>query len=238
MNIYTKEFKPTYLCIKQHSITKKLYFCKTTINHDKMLAYKGSGHYWINHINKHGREYVETIWYCLYYDKDECEKFALNFSIQENIVESDAWANLKFETGTDGGGCPGRCGNKPGFRHSEESKKKISESGKLKPKGVKLTNEHKEKIKEDWAKYHLYGPSGTHEKELARREKLKGNRNNVKNWLITDPSGLEQIVTHLSNFCKEHDLPKRPFEKSADRGIPVQQGTLKGWSAKRLPKSV
>ena len=41
-NIYTN-FKPTFLYIKQHTVTGKLYFGKTTQNPE---TYLGSGTYW------------------------------------------------------------------------------------------------------------------------------------------------------------------------------------------------
>ena len=56
-------FIPTYLYIKQHSITGKLYFGKTCKN---PLKYKGSGKHWKLHINQHGNEYITTLWYHLY----------------------------------------------------------------------------------------------------------------------------------------------------------------------------
>lgn len=103
-------FKPTYLYIKQHSVTGLLYFGKTT-QADKFLSekYKGSGHYWTRHITKHGIEFVNTIWYCLFIDKAELENFALIYSAMWDIVKStDAngkkiWANEKIENGLDGG---------------------------------------------------------------------------------------------------------------------------------------
>ncbi|HET8688582.1 MAG TPA: NUMOD3 domain-containing DNA-binding protein [Methanosarcina sp.] len=135
-------FKPTYLCIKRHTVTGKLYFCKTTRSHEQMLKYLGSGHYWKRHINKHGKEFVETIWYCLYYDKNECEQFALAFSQQQNITESGEWANEKPENGLDGWakGCKRGVsrlkGTKTGRKtagmlgkvHSESTKQKMKES--------------------------------------------------------------------------------------------------------------
>ena len=64
--IYTP-ILPTYLYIKQHSITKKMYFGKTT--RPDPMKYKGSGVYWLRHIKKHGSRFVETIWLSdLYYD--------------------------------------------------------------------------------------------------------------------------------------------------------------------------
>lgn len=100
MNIYTPII-PTRLYIKQHSITKKKYFGKTTSpNH---IKYLGSGVYWNAHINKHGRQLVETIWFSdLYYDTSIVDH-ALHFSTENDIVESKDWANQKPENGLDGG---------------------------------------------------------------------------------------------------------------------------------------
>ncbi len=97
-----KKFYPTYLCIKQHSITGMLYFCKSTKDHQGMLNYKGSGKYWRDHIKKHGREHVVTLWYCLFYNKEDMISFATQFSEQEKITESENWANLRNENGLDG----------------------------------------------------------------------------------------------------------------------------------------
>ena len=119
-----KQFLPTYLYIKRHSVTGKLYFGKTTLSHTRMLSYRGSGDYWKDHIRKHGTEHVETVWYCLFYEKEECEKFALNFSTNQNIVESKGWANFKPENGLDGGNLKGV--NK-GIKRSEKTKLLISE---------------------------------------------------------------------------------------------------------------
>jgi len=102
-----RAFRPTYLYIKRHNLTGKLYFGKTTLDYEEMLAYLGSGTLWNKHINKHGIEYVETIWFCLFYDKEDCRKFAENFSDQEKIVESKIWANLRPENGIDGGSAKG-----------------------------------------------------------------------------------------------------------------------------------
>ncbi len=116
-------FKPTFLYIKQHSITGMLYFGKTYKNPTK---YIGSGLYWRRHLSTHGVQHVNTIWYCLYTDQDECTKFAQQFSIQEDIVNSNLWANLTIENGLDGApvGHPSFVTN-PG-----EVSRKISESSR------------------------------------------------------------------------------------------------------------
>lgn len=97
-------FKPTFLYIKQHAVTGKLYFGKTVLNPEK---YYGSGEYWKKHIHKHGREHVTNLWYCLFLDEESLVEFATAFSLQQSIVESTDWANLVLETGREGGSTPG-----------------------------------------------------------------------------------------------------------------------------------
>ena len=94
-------FKPTYLYIKRHSVTGLKSFGKTTKSDP--IKYTGSGVYWTKHIKKHGKENIVTDWYKLFTDIDELVEYALQFSISNNIVDSDDWANLQFECGLDGG---------------------------------------------------------------------------------------------------------------------------------------
>ena len=89
-----------YLYIKQHSITQLKYFGKTTKNPFKYL---GSGKRWVSHIRKHGVEHVQTIEVFEFNDIERCKEFATRFSIENDIVNSKDWANLTFESGTDGG---------------------------------------------------------------------------------------------------------------------------------------
>jgi hypothetical protein len=122
-SIYTPII-PTYLYIKQHSITKKKYFGKTTKTNP--YTYNGSGDYWGDHIKVHGKEHIVTLWVSdLYYDTSIVE-VALKFSVDNDIVKSKEWANLKPENGLDG--CL------PGVKRSEESKAKQSANTKGKPK--------------------------------------------------------------------------------------------------------
>ena len=93
-------FIPTYLYIKQHAITGKLYFGKTVKN---PLTYKGSGKQWLNHINHHSKEHVVTLWYQLYDNVFDLVADALSMSYSLDIKNSKTWLNLKDETGLDGG---------------------------------------------------------------------------------------------------------------------------------------
>ena len=120
-------YRPTYLYIKQHTITGKLYFGKTIKDPEKYL---GSGKHWLRHIAKHGKSVV-NLWYELFEDKDELVRFALQFSKDLNIVESNQWLNLIPENGLGGSSQP----------LSKEVKDKISKANSI-PK----SEEHKLKL--------------------------------------------------------------------------------------------
>ena len=94
-------FKPTYLYIKQHSITGKLYLGK--FSGSNVEKYKGSGKYWTDHLRIHGEEYVVTLWYCLYLDIESLTNDAKLISQIADVVKSDQWANLVEEDGLMGG---------------------------------------------------------------------------------------------------------------------------------------
>ena len=78
-------FVPTWLYIKQHNDTGLKYFGKT-VRKDP-IRYKGSGTYWNRHLEKHG-DNVTTLWCQLFTDKNQLTEYALNFSKDNNIVES------------------------------------------------------------------------------------------------------------------------------------------------------
>jgi hypothetical protein len=121
-----------YLYIKRHSVTGLKYFGKTTKSDP--YKYMGSGKYWIDHIKKHGKEYIQTTHLWGFDGQEMCTDFALTFSKNNNIVESSEWANLKEENGLDGA--------VKGSNLSAETKAKMSLVGK----GKTLSKEHKAKI--------------------------------------------------------------------------------------------
>jgi hypothetical protein len=128
-----------YLYHKRHCKTGLNYFGKTMI---EPYNYHGSGKYWRRHLNKHGYD-IETISVWEFTDQQECTNFALQFSIDNNIVESKDWANLKIEDGKDGGD-PGSLGRKKiseallGRKHSPEE----NEHKSKRQKGVKRSPEY------------------------------------------------------------------------------------------------
>lgn len=113
-------YKPTWLYIKKHNTTGLKYFGKTT-NLDP-VKYPGSGKYWKNHIKKHGND-VYTLWCFLYTDELVLMEEAIAFSVTHDIVNSPEWANLKIETGRDGGAICGR-------KLRESTKKKIGDANR------------------------------------------------------------------------------------------------------------
>ncbi len=145
-------FKPTWLYIKQHNISGLKYFGKTTKSNPH--KYKGSGKYWLNHLKVYGND-VSTIWVKLFTDVESLIEYSINFSKENDIAESNEWANLKFEDGLEGGhtGVPRSESTRKklselnfGKKHSELTKKKISDSNKGKH-NIPKNMETREKIR-------------------------------------------------------------------------------------------
>jgi len=196
--------KPTYLYIKQHKITKLKYFGKTTLKSPD--EYLGSGKYWKKHIKKHGEKYVETLWYQLFTEKDDLIKYALDFSSKNNIVESEEWANLKFENGLDGG-----------FdKHTIESNKKNSDKAKQRWSSG-LYNVEKLRLSR----------IGFKQPESQKKSVSKALS---KNWILTSPEGTSHNVNNLREFCKNNGLDQGNMVK-VSQGILKQH---KGWKCLKI----
>lgn len=83
-----------YLYIKQHSLTGLKYFGMTRVK--SPYVYMGSGKKWLQHIKKHGKHII-TLDVFGFDHQEDATSFALNFSKQNDIVESADWANLMDE---------------------------------------------------------------------------------------------------------------------------------------------
>ena len=83
MTIYTP-ITPTYLYIKQHSVTGLKYFGKTTKD---PYTYNGSGKHWSRHIKKHGKEHILTLWVSELFQDTSIVDQALQLSEENNVVE-------------------------------------------------------------------------------------------------------------------------------------------------------
>lgn len=133
--------------------------------------YHGSGLYWRRHLNIHGDDVTMEIYGI--YDINKVKEVALNFSEENNIVESKEWANLISESGV-------------GSLHLIDTCTKISETKLRNFKEGKLTitrtKEQKDKMsiimKEHYKRngHHLKGSS--YEKRMGKEkaDKLKSER--------------------------------------------------------------
>lgn len=104
--IVPENFVPTRLYIKAITVPsgKRIYyFGKYTSTIKPIEDYKGSGIRWVKILKKY-KLHPETLWVSEWYtDPKELQEVAIGFSIENNIVQSDSWANLKIENGLDGG---------------------------------------------------------------------------------------------------------------------------------------
>lgn len=160
--------KPIHLYVKTHNKTGLKYFGKTT---QDPYNYKGSGVYWMRHLNVHGND-VSTYVVGSYTNEDECKLVATQFSTDNNITESTEWANLRDETLTGG------------FDHihkknlSSEYMKKRWKDEEYRKQMIKMSNsqwdEKSKKEAKDWMEAYW-----TPEKRAAKSKSMIGNTNGV-----------------------------------------------------------
>ena len=188
--------QPTWLYIKQHTVTGLKYFGKTTRDPKK---YKGSGKRWFNHLNTHGYT-VKTIWAQLFTNKTELVEFALNFSKNNNIVESSEWANLIPENGLDGGSPKGTNKGRICTPEIRANLDRGRQNRSYKP----MSPESKEKLRNSKiGKLH----------SIETKEKLKAARaeqfaSNAIRYRILCPTGESYIFNRLEakQFCEVRSL--------------------------------
>jgi len=184
--------KPTYLYIKQHEITKLKYFGKTIKD---PLSYLGSGKHWKRHIKKHG-EHIETLWYKLFTDKKELINYALNFSKENDIVNSKEWANLKEENGLNGGFDKGWWSESQ-IENFRIKQKERWAKGLVDPEKLRLSR---------------IGFKQPESQKKAVAEKLS------KEWLITNLQGNQFKIKNLQQFCKENNLDQGNLSRGTHKG--------------------
>jgi hypothetical protein len=198
MNIY----KPTWLYIKQHNQTGLKYFGMTRNKY--VNSYPGSGKYWKLHLAKHGND-VTTTWAKLYFDETELLAYAAIFSIENNIVESTEWANLVVESGIYGQSA------RKGWKHTDEARQKISESGKGKPgRKTMLGKHHSEESKIKCSK------------SLAGRKRPTVT-SRAKEWKITNLVTSEIIVvTNFCSWCRSNGINYGSAHRTIKEGRPYK----------------
>jgi hypothetical protein len=142
-----QQFNPTVLLVMSHNVTGLKYFCKTSCL-DRVKRYKGSGTRWLNHLNVHGKD-INVGVLGFYIDEKMCNESALKFSKENNIVESEEWANLIEETGLmTGVSMKGERNPFYGKKHTAETIARISQNktGKSTNKGAYRSPENRAKI--------------------------------------------------------------------------------------------
>ena len=88
-----------------------------------------------------------------------------------------------------------------GSKRTEETKRKISESLKDKPK----SDIHKKSLSKAWEKRKIEHPV-SEETKKKMSETSKG-KINIKTYKVIDPNGVKYITTNgLTKFCEEHNL--------------------------------
>jgi hypothetical protein len=213
------KFLPTFLYVKRHKKTGKMYFGKTTKSDPE--SYFGSGKYWSRHLKTHGFD-VETVWYCLFTEYDECVKFALLFSEMHNIVLSKEWLNLKPENGLDGG-YPVMTPeirmkislSRRGKSLSTETKQKLSDSlkGKSRPKSI-YTEEWRRKQRES----HI-GRKDSAEAFINKSKAQSGENNpRAKTWKIIDENDNCIEIKSLKTWCREQNINNDYLTKTLSSG--------------------
>lgn len=207
-----------HLYVKRHTKTNLKYFGRT--ERKNPLHYKGSGLHWLNHLKTHGREYVVTDQLWSFEDQEECTKFALQFSEENDIVNSDQWANMIMEDGrSPRTGCAHTISTKEAlreawkrrknrgdtFNHSPQTREKLSKAA-ARRRGVPLSDTHKKKLSEAWQRDKENRLKQTLEKAVlmrqeramspearrsAQREWSARSREKKKEQMLRDPSFAE-----------------------------------------------
>jgi hypothetical protein len=170
-------FKPTALLVMEHNITGLKYFCKTT-SLDRVHRYKGSGTAWTKHLHEHGFN-VKVGILGFYIDEERCLYEAKKFSKDNNIVESNQWANAVVETGKNGCSLVGERNPFYGKKHTPEA----IESARLKKLGCSVNK----------------GAYRSPEQRAKISSSLKGRSNPVVSAKLT---GRKQTEEHKANVAK------------------------------------
>jgi len=213
---------------------KKVFYIGQTNNFNirrskhKNEVEKGNRLYAYNKLRKVMRDHGLTIKDCMVIIE---KNISSDFIDDKEIYYISLYRQLgnKLTNLTDGGrGSSGftkdihsRCRkSREGYQHSEETKKKISDSHK----GMKFSKEHKNNLSKA-RKKRITTPETRNKMSKTSTGKI-----NIKHYILTDPNGNEHSTPEgLSAFCREHDLQAPVLCK-------VIKGTRKhhkGWTIRK-----
>ena len=104
-----------------------------------------------------------------------------------------------------------------GKKHTEETKKKISET-KKRAERLGLTKAHNE----EWRKNHSEKLMGH---TVSEEHRKKVSNSNSKEWVVTHPNSKVEQIRNLRQFCKEHNI---------NDGNLIRWGHTKGYSVLKI----
>lgn len=214
-----------YLYIKQCKHCGLRYFGKT-IN-ENVDNYMGSGHYWKRHINLHGRQHVVTNQVWKFEDQLEATSFALQFSNDNNIVESKEWANIIHEDGKDGN-------SSAVITDALRDKFSKANAGPNNPMygTIWITNGVENKKIKGTTDIPLGWEKGRHfndelRNSFSNRSKIGQNNSRYDStpYCFYNIESGEKITMPCWDFCNEFNLRRKPIRAVA-KG---QRDSYKGW---------
>ena len=200
------QFKPTALLVVKHNTTGLKYFCKTTLL-DRVHRYKGSGTSWTSHLREHGFD-VNVGILGFYVEEQRCLDAAKNFSEDNNIVNSNEWANAVIETGKNGCSMVGERNPFYGKKHMPEA----IESARLKRLGRSVNK----------------GAYRSPEQRAKISASLKGRKNPVVAAKLT---GRKQTEEHKANVAKG----RQGFTHSMETKEKLRLKALAQWARVKTP---
>lgn len=216
-----------YLYVKTHNITGLKYLGKTILKDPH--KYHGSGIRWTRHLKKHGYDYTtEILRECS--SKEELKEWGLYYSDLWNVAKSREWANLKVEEG-EGGSFFGEENGMHGKKHSEETRKKMSESAKSKPP------RSKESIEKS-ANWHR-GQKRSQETCETISQSLKGKPNKFKGVSYEEQFGEEKAAEMRRRNSDRQKGSKSPMygrsrsKEAIAKGIESRKGFKHSEETKR-----
>ena len=155
--------------------------------------YIGSGKAFRNAVEKYGKECFMREIICEAETAEELNELEYNFSVMFNVVESDEWYNLCY-----GGGATS------GYKHSEESRRKMSQwqIGRKFSEETKQLMSEKAKGRFAGEKNPMYGVhrklTEEHKRKISENHK---NQNGELNWMYGKTYG--QNPRARAVFCVE-----------------------------------
>lgn len=132
-----------FIYITTNMVNGMRYLGRRKIGNDNSWhRYLGSGSAFKMALKKYGRECFSRNIVCFCYSEDELNKAEYDLSVFLNVVEDDRWYNLCY-----GGGATS------GYRHSEESKKKMSQNSiPSEETRQKMSKSAKARCTDEWRK--------------------------------------------------------------------------------------